>query len=61
MYSKVIHLYMCVCVCVCVCVYKKLVGERKSLSCVWLFVTPWTVAYQAPLSKEIFRQEYWNE
>ena len=22
----------------------------KSLSCVWPFVTPWTVAYQAPLS-----------
>ena len=22
----------------------------KSLSCVWLFVTPWTVTYQAPLS-----------
>ena len=28
-----------------------------SLSCVWLFVTPWTVAHQAPLT-EIFRQEY---
>ena len=27
-----------VCVCVCVCV----------LSCVWLFVTPWTVAYRLP-------------
>ena len=25
-----------------------------------LFVTPWTVAYQAPLSMELFRQEYWN-
>ena len=25
--------------------------------CVQLFVTPWTVACQAPL----FRQEYWNE
>ena len=24
----------------------------KLLSCVWLFVTPWTVAYEAPLSKE---------
>ena len=29
------------------------------LSCVWLFVTPWTVASQAPLSMEFFRQEYW--
>ena len=24
-------------------------------------VTPWTVACQAPLSKESFRQEYWSE
>ena len=30
-----------------------------SLSCVRLFVTPWTVAHQAPLS--VFpRQEYWS-
>ena len=32
----------------------------KSLSRVWLFVTPWTVAYQAPQSMELFRQEYWS-
>ena len=25
----------------------------QSLSCVWLFATPWTVAHQAPLSMEI--------
>ena len=25
-----------------------------------LFVTPWTVARQAPLSMGFFRQEYWN-
>ena len=30
------------------------------LSCVWLFVTPWTVARQAPLSMELSRQEYWS-
>ena len=33
------------------------------LSCfnrVQLFVTPWTVACQAPLSMGFFRQEYWN-
>ena len=29
-------------------------------SCVWLFVTPWTAAHQAPLSMEFSRQEYWN-
>ena len=27
---------------------------------VWLFATPWTVAYQAPLSMEFSRQEYWS-
>ena len=31
----------------------------KSLSHVWLFATPWTVAYQAPLSMGFSRQEYW--
>ena len=29
----------------------------KSLSCVQLFATPWTVAYQAPQSMEISRQD----
>ena len=32
----------------------------KSLSRVLLFVTPWTVARQTPLSVESSRQEYWN-
>ena len=32
----------------------------KSLSHVQLFVTPWTVAYQAPLSMGFSRQEYWG-
>ena len=32
----------------------------KSLSCVQLFATPWTVAYQAPLSMGFSRQEYWS-
>ena len=27
---------------------------------VWLFVTPWTVACQAPLSMRFSRQEYWS-
>ena len=26
--------------------------------CVWLFVTPWTVAHQAPLSMGLSQQEY---
>jgi len=32
----------------------------KSLSRVWLLATPWTVAYQAPLSMGFSRQEYWS-
>ena len=32
----------------------------KSLSCVRLFVTPWTAAYQAPPSMGFSRQEYWS-
>ena len=32
----------------------------KSFSRVRLFVTPWTVAYQAPQSMEFSRQEYWS-
>ena len=35
------------------------VSEMKSLSCVRLFVTPWSV-YQAPPSMEFSRQEYWS-
>ena len=41
----------CVCVCVCVC----------SVSHVWLFVTPWTVAHKAPLTMEFSRQAYQSE
>ena len=47
--GKVI-LYTCVRVCVCV----------KSLSRVRLFVTPRTVAYQAPPSMGFSREEYWS-
>ena len=39
---------------VCVCVYTQL------LSHVWLFVTPLTVARQAPLVMGCPRQEYWS-
>ena len=35
---------------ICVCV----------LSHIQLFVTPWTIAHQAPLSMEFFKQEYWS-
>ena len=32
----------------------------KLLSHVWLFLTPWTAAYQAPPSVGFSRQEYWS-
>ena len=32
----------------------------KSLSCVWLFETLWTVAHQAPPSMGFSGQEYWS-
>ena len=41
------HAHTCVCVCVCV----------QSLICVHIFVTPWTVAHQPPLSMRFSRQE----
>ena len=34
--------------------------KGKSLSCVRLLATPWTAAYQAPLSMGFSRQEYWS-
>ena len=47
---------MAVCVCVCLCVRTHTCG----LSHVQFFVTPWTVAPQAPLSMGFPRQEYWS-
>ena len=39
----------------------KIKGKKvKLLSHVRLFVTPWTVALQAPLSLGFSRQEYWH-
>ena len=43
------YLYICVCSCVLSC-----------FSCVWPFVTPWTVTRQAPLPTGFSRQEYWS-
>ena len=39
---------------------KVLVTQSNSLR-VWLFVTPWAVACQVPLSMEFSRQEYRSE
>ena len=38
----------------------ELMVKVKSLSRVRLFATPWTVDYQASLSMEFSRQEYWS-
>ena len=37
-----------------------IVSEVKLLNRVWYFEIPWTIAYQAPLSMEFSRQEYWS-
>ena len=34
--------------------------KGKSLSCAQLLATPWSAAYQAPLSMRFSRQEYWS-
>ena len=39
---------------------KHLLCCARSLSHVQLFVTPWTVTWQAPLSMGFYRQEYWS-
>ena len=35
-------------------------AKVKSLSCVRLFATPWTIAYKAPLSMGLCKQECWS-
>ena len=39
---------------------QKVKVKVKSLSHVWLLVTPWTTAHQAPPSMGFSRQEYWS-
>ena len=43
------------------CLYANMyVWVLSRFNCVQLFVTPWTVACQAPVSIGFFRQEYWS-
>ena len=49
--QKILFKQYLLCVCVCLC---------SLFSCVWPFVTLWTVAHQAPLSMESPGQEYWS-
>ena len=46
--SKNHHVNVCVCT------------RGSALSHVWVFVTPWTIAHQAHVCMEFFRQEYWS-
>ena len=41
-------------------VLERVAMKMKSLSRVQLFATPWTAAYQAPLTMQFPRQEYWS-
>ena len=47
--------------CVCVCIF---IHTRVHICLVAVvsdsFVTPWTVAHQAPLSMGFLREEYWS-
>ena len=49
LHTSLTHLHLLHCFC-----------QVNSLSRVQLFATPWTVAYQAPLSKGFSRQECWS-
>ena len=64
LYHEIVYTCVCVCVCVvCVCVRERererefisLKEKWKSLSCVSLFVIPWTIQ-----SMEFSRLEYWS-
>ena len=53
------HLYMITSKTIALTIWT-FVSKVKSLSCVWLLATPWTAAYQAPLSMGFSKQEYWS-
>ena len=51
------------CLCVCICIHTHTYIHECVLSrfsCVWLFVTSWTIAHQASLSMGFSRQEFWT-
>ena len=54
--KKHVQYTLCTHACLCVCVVCVLSG----FSHVWLFVNPWTIALQAPLSMGFSRQENWS-
>ena len=44
-------IYLCEALCDC---------KNLSFPFVWIFATPWTIAYRVPPSMEFSRQEYWS-
>ena len=58
--NRIVHINVCLCVCVCMCMCVCMRAHALSLSDVGFFVTPWTIACQAPLSMGLSRQEYWS-
>ena len=52
--------WVCVCVCLFFFYFLELDCDLSHFSCIWVFVTPWTVAHQAPLSMGFSRQECWS-
>ena len=52
------HIYSCSQISKLIFISEKV--KLKSLSRVQLFATPWTVAYQVPLSMGFSRQGYWS-
>ena len=46
--------------CIAITQFHPWIVVAESLSRVGLFVTPWTIAPQAPLSKGFSRQEHWS-
>ena len=52
----------CIFVDFCECLFRTHLCKWNAciLSRIWLFVTPWTVAHQTPLSMGFSRQDYWS-
>ena len=55
-----VYTYICICWCVCCIVYLCIRVYILCCVCSVMSMTPWTVAYQSPLSLESSRQEYYG-
>ena len=59
-WNNLIHLYLQVNVNQLLILCRVHMCVLSHFRCIWLFVIPWTVASQAPLSMGFSRQEYWS-